>query len=238
MDKKSTWRIRDRFAMAFAIAMVVVALLTIFPGWPFIVCLLSAESAPAWGQTIGAVIAIAAGAIGVWWQVGENARHVTRAAETEEIRVLEILGAAIFRCRVQAAWVRRSVDSGFGADQEISRLREMLTELAKTPLLSIPDWRVYDAIQEATANVHQYWPELSAGSLMSRGVHDRRRGYMSFVINSIENAEGAAAASLSDRGAQLIPMSFTLRDNDFPEGEIIKTLDYDLWVSARDSREG
>lgn len=128
--------------------------LAIFPGtdairWFFATCavVISRLDAPAWVQAIAAAIAIVAGAVGLYWQAGQQHRLEAARITNEEVRRLRIMWSAVVDLRIR---LKASTGLELGPFQtDWDRVDEAVRLLREVPLFEVPDWRVAFATTQA-----------------------------------------------------------------------------------------
>ena len=129
-----------------AVAMVI----GVVAGWnPLSAWLEAHEKLAGWAQAVGSVLAIAAGAAAVWWQVQRQAGLQAAQIKAEEVRRLNIMWSAVFDlgARLQAStWHDLAPYQG---KENWHRTDEAVALLRSVPLFELPDWEVAFALRQA-----------------------------------------------------------------------------------------
>jgi len=111
---------------------------------------LSAEAWASWAQATVSILAIAAGAVVISWQVGRQERRDARRRLAEEVRRLSNIASGIFHCRALCEQMRAKSEIGAPIEHQISAVELHAALLHAIPALEIPDW----AASYAIARVH------------------------------------------------------------------------------------
>lgn len=195
---------------------------------------LDSSACAAWVQAWGSLLAVAAAAIGIWWQVRVQAKQRIqelrrieaeheKARVAEEVRRLAAIAGVLFQCivtvkRAEEASKRRM---GLEVKAEIETLLRHVSLLAGIPALDVPDLYAAYAIAESRV----VCATLAAGldSTSSPGpidlnvapedrLHHRRSGFFSAATSNFLALEETLRTCLKQRGSDLPVQTATLND--------------------------
>lgn len=180
------------------------------------------QAAAGWVQAIVAMVAVIAGAAGLFWQAGENRRLEIVRIKAEEARKLRIVGAALFHCRVAIEQIQD--EPAYPAGEALNDLRAQLTELRAISPMEFPDWRALHGIVNAHGTLVRHFERIENADTVNtlRAVEDRKR-YLNVVLHAVEFAEELISDALSERDSQLDNISMKL-----PEGRVVYSRGYPI----------
>lgn len=166
-------------------------------------------AAASWVQAVVSVVAICAGAAAVWWQVRRQAVVQACAEQTEQVRKLQLIGAAVFHCRFGIETMFRM--GSHPISDELEELRVALDALQAIPVFDYPDWRAFQGVANAAAaltsnfaRIKRYDADPSDKNL------DRRIFGLNNILVSLEIAEARTQSALKERGADLKHIAMTI----------------------------
>jgi hypothetical protein len=179
---------------------------------------LQCVSAEAWGSFVQAavsILAIAVGAVAIYWQVGREQRNETKRQLAEEVRRLSAIASAVFHCRALAEQMRDQSAKGIPIDWEMSGLRAHAELLNAIPALDVPDSTATFAISQvclAAAALEQGLTEPGGLDPPPMVRHGRREPHLNLAIMRFETSERVVRSTLQDRGADVPPLTLVLDD--------------------------
>jgi len=132
---------REKGVVLFAILLVVLAALTIVPGWTVIGCLLSRDDAPAWVQAVGSIAAILGAAYGVHFQMQSSQRQADEQDRRLKVRKYHIILNLLGRGAGAVSSISEHLTTGDAADfGEFAReVRSFRATLSGLPPFELPD---------------------------------------------------------------------------------------------------
>ncbi|MDI3381031.1 hypothetical protein ACFPPF_06595 [Xenophilus aerolatus] len=178
-------------------------------GWNWFAKFLE-SSAPNWIQAIGSIAAIVSAGLFVQWQLRRQGDLAERNRVDAEVHRLQLIGAALFHCRVAAYRVQNPIIHA-PVDEELHDLRVQLHALRATPLVDHPDWRSLHGVAYAAGTLDGVYERVLEASrrLSPSGPQDLRR-HMNSVVHSLELAEELVQDALKDRGSDLHPIGMSI----------------------------
>ncbi|CAN7457505.1 hypothetical protein LJR099_003080 [Variovorax paradoxus] len=153
-------------------------------GWvPLSAWLETHDKLAGWAQAVGSVVAIAAGALAVWWQVHRQAVLQTAQLRAEEVRRLSIMLSAVFDLRARLKVSTWHELGPYQGKENWNRTDEAVELLRSIPLFEVPDWQVAFAVRQA---VDTY--ALLRRTVPYEGVGDPTREWHNVAYELVETA--------------------------------------------------
>jgi hypothetical protein len=169
-------------------------------------------AAASWVQAIVSVFAICVGAAAVWWQVKRQAVAQSVAERAEQVRRLQLIGAAVFHCRFNIEVMFRM--QSHPIKDELNELRVGLDALQAIPVLEYPDWRAFQGVANAAAALTSNFARIEQ---LDRDQSDngitRRLLFLNTVLVALEKAEAMTQVALRERGADLKPIGMGINSD-------------------------
>jgi hypothetical protein len=173
----------------------------------------------AWAQAGTAAVAIVAAAIAVVWQQLQAKLHQSEAARLEQIRRLQIIGGALFNCRVVVEYLLYEFEqmAGVPVRKELGDFNSQLKSLMRIAPLDYPDWPSFHAV-ETLAQTFRAHEEIiaKAAETLSERAWDTRGQHLNVLLAAVEHAEEIVESSLGNIGGHLM-----LVTNTFQSGYVV-----------------
>lgn len=199
---------------SIAAAICVAALVTVFlrhrPGTP--------SDWAAWAQAATAAVAIVATAIAVAWQQWKQKEQQIEAARVDQTRRLQIIGGALFSCRVIVEYLRHEIQlAGVSVRTELEDFSSQLKSLERIAPFDYPDWPSFHAVEALGQTFRANKEKLAkAAEILSQQAFEKREEYLDLLLAAVERAETIVEYSLAQAGGKLVEVTNTL-----PSGYVV-----------------
>ncbi|RSZ40287.1 hypothetical protein EJO66_09140 [Variovorax beijingensis] len=173
----------------------------------------------AWAQAGTAAVAIVAAAIAVVWQQLQQKVHQAEAARLEQIRRLQIIGGALFNCRVIVEYLLHEFVqlAGVPVRKELADFDSQLKSLMRIAPLDFPDWPSFHAVETLAQTFRTHEETIArAAETLSERAWDTREKYLNVLLTAVEHAEEIVEGSLGSIGGH-----FMLVTNTFQSGRVV-----------------